>query len=111
AWSAFCGRRMKVTNVSLSTGAKASPREGLDERSSPIGVSLSTALVFVLVALGIALRLAYYLSNRALSSDEAALALNLMHRPYAGVFGHLDVNQAAPPGFLLVQKIAIEAFG
>jgi hypothetical protein len=64
-------------------------------------------LVAVLVAIGVALRLTYYLLNPSLSSDEAALALNLMHRSYSGLFGQLDVNQAAPAGFLVLQKLAI----
>jgi 4-amino-4-deoxy-L-arabinose transferase-like glycosyltransferase len=45
------------------------------------------------------------------SSDEAAISLNLMHRSYTGLFHQLDVNQAAPPGFLVLQKLAIDLFG
>jgi 4-amino-4-deoxy-L-arabinose transferase-like glycosyltransferase len=65
----------------------------------------------VLVAVALALRLSYYLLEPSLSTDEASLALNLMHHSYAGLFGRLDFNQAAPPGFLLVQKLAIDALG
>jgi Dolichyl-phosphate-mannose-protein mannosyltransferase len=64
-----------------------------------------------LVAIALALRLTYFLLNPSLSNDEASLALNLMHRSYAGVLERLDFNQAAPPGFLLLQKLAIDVFG
>src|SRR5206468_2961044 len=39
------------------------------------------------------------------------LALNLMHRSYSGLFHQLDVHQAAPPGFLLLQKFALDVLG
>jgi hypothetical protein len=64
-----------------------------------------------LIAVALALRLTYYLLNPSLSTDEADLALNLIHRSYAGLFQRLDFNQAAPPGFLLLQKLAINLFG
>jgi 4-amino-4-deoxy-L-arabinose transferase-like glycosyltransferase len=104
-------RPVKITDVTLGSGAEVVPRRRFEERSSPALVSLSAVTVGVLVALGVGLRLAYYLSNPGLSSDEAALALNLMHRSYTGLFHQLDVNQAAPPGFLLLQKLAIHVFG
>jgi hypothetical protein len=65
----------------------------------------------VLLALALALRLTYYLLNPSLSVDEASLALNLMHRSYSGLFNRLDFNQEAPPAFLLLQKLAVDAFG
>jgi hypothetical protein len=99
---------MRMTNATLGPRAESRARR---ERSWPTWLSLSTVTVGVLVALGMALRLAYYLRSPALSSDEAALALNLMHRSYAGLFHQLDVNQAAPPGFLLMQKLVIDALG
>jgi hypothetical protein len=34
-----------------------------------------------------------------------------MHRSYSGLFGQLDFNQAAPVGFLLVQKLAVDSLG
>jgi hypothetical protein len=64
-----------------------------------------------LVAIALALRLTYYVLNPALSTDEASLALNLMHRSYSDLLDRLDFNQAGPPGFLLVQKVTIDVFG
>jgi len=96
-------------NVSQATEVgSASP---FQERPSPTRVSASAALVVVLVLIGGALRLTYYLLNPGLSSDEAALALNLMNRSFSGLFGELSVNQAAPGGFLVLQKLAIDVFG
>jgi hypothetical protein len=85
-----------------------SDRKGLEsealERASKLAVP-------TLIAIAVALRLTYYLLNPSFSSDEADLALNLMHRSYTGLFERLDFNQAAPPGFLLLQKLAIGLFG
>jgi Dolichyl-phosphate-mannose-protein mannosyltransferase len=68
-----------------------------------------TAAVAVLIAVGVALRVTYYVRNPSFSFDEAALALNLIHRSFSGLFGRLDFNQAAPPAFLVLQKLAISA--
>ena len=59
------------------------------------------------VALGCLLRLAEYLLDRSLWMDEAYLALNILHRPFAGLFQPLDYHQGAPTGFLLLQKSAV----
>ena len=81
-------------------------------RTAPDGISRWAKLVVpLLIALALGLRLAYYLLNPSLSTDEAQLALNIMHRPYGDLFEELDFNQAAPPGFLLLQKLAVDVFG
>jgi len=67
--------------------------------------------VYSLVALAIVLRLAYYFINPTLSTDEAQLALNLRHQPYSALIDPLDFNQAAPIGFLVVQKLVTDAVG
>jgi 4-amino-4-deoxy-L-arabinose transferase-like glycosyltransferase len=74
-------------------------------------VRVTRLAVPALIALAVALRFTYYFLNPSLSNDEASLALNLIHRSYAGLFERLDFNQAAPPGFLLLQKLAIDVFG
>ena len=58
------------------------------------------ALIFL--ALGMALRLWYYLDARSLFIDEANLALNISELPYAGFFQPLGYQQYAPPLFLLI---------
>lgn len=57
------------------------------------------------------MRLVQYFSNRSLWLDEAMLALNVLHRPYSEFLKPLDLNQAAPFGFLLVEKAAVDLLG
>ena len=42
--------------------------------------------------------------------DEAALAHNIVGRPWTRLLGWLDYSQVAPPGFLLLEKAVISAF-
>jgi hypothetical protein len=42
--------------------------------------------------------------------DEAALAHNIIGRPWTRLFGWLDYSQVAPPGFLLLEKAVVSAF-
>jgi hypothetical protein len=93
-----------VPQKNLSPAAGRPPRS-LDSATS------ETLLVAGLVALGVVLRLTVYVLDPSLSVDEASLALNIMHRSYGDLFGELDFTQAAPAGFLILQKTAIEVFG
>jgi hypothetical protein len=68
-------------------------------------------LLYVAVVAGVALRLAQYLANVSLSLDESLLALNVRHRAFSQLFEQLDFNQAAPPGFLAIQKAATVLLG
>ena len=68
-------------------------------------------LSWAVIAFGILLRAVQYLFNPALYVDEGALALNVINRTFAGLFQPLDSNQAAPVGFLMLEKIALIAFG
>ena len=63
------------------------------------------ALVWGLIGIGCALRLAQYLSNRSVSLDESYLALNVIDKSLGDLFGTLDFNQAAPVGFLTLQRL------
>lgn len=69
-------------------------------------------LSVALVAAGIALRLWQYVGRSSLWTDEATLANNIVARSYGRLMleplGH---NQAAPPGFLIVEKAAVTMFG
>ena len=60
---------------------------------------------------GSALRIAPFLIDRSLWLDEAKLALNVLERSPAQLFAPLDYDQAAPVGFLLLEKRAVMAFG
>ncbi|HEX9378945.1 MAG TPA: glycosyltransferase family 39 protein [Gaiellaceae bacterium] len=73
--------------------------------------AVSRELVWALIALGAVVRVREYLANRSLWLDESFLSLNLIEKPIEKLFGPLQFNQAAPPGFLLIEKLAIELFG
>jgi len=64
-----------------------------------------------IVTLGIILRLRQYLVNRSFWADEASLAVNIANRSYAELLGLLDYQQAAPIGFLYIEKTLITIFG
>jgi hypothetical protein len=65
----------------------------------------------LLLATGAALRIVPFALDRSLWLDEAKLALNVLDRPPAQLLQPLDHDQAAPAGFLLLEKLAVDAFG
>lgn len=69
------------------------------------------ALPLLLIGLGTYFRLVKYLFNRSLWLDEARLALNIVERSYAGFFQPLSYNQAAPPLFMVLEKMLVQLFG
>lgn len=71
----------------------------------------STTLSIAFVFFGILVRLVQYLHNRSLWFDEANLALNIVNRSYLQLLSPLDNNQAAPPGFLWIEKLSIQLLG
>lgn len=79
------------------------------------GASGSWALertVAILLGLGAALRLWQYAGNPTLWMDELALGNNLLTRPLGLLLGTpLADGQVAPPGFLIVSRAAVVAFG
>jgi Dolichyl-phosphate-mannose-protein mannosyltransferase len=74
-------------------------------------VTGSSAPFWVLGFLGVVARLVPYLANRSLWFDEALLALNVIDRPLWALAGRLDFNQAAPIGFLWLEKLAATFLG
>jgi hypothetical protein len=68
-------------------------------------------MVAAAVAAGIAFRLFQYLANRSLWFDEALLAGNVVDRSWSGILRPLSAGQAAPLGFLLLEKAAVAVFG
>lgn len=72
---------------------------------------LCNYLALGLVILGVLVRLVQYWSNRSLWGDEVSLALNIIDRSYGELSQPLDHNQAAPLGFLWVEKLATQIGG
>src|SRR5258706_4845229 len=72
-------------------------------------------LVLAFVALGTVCRVSQYLSRRSFWQDEAFLLLNLRKKSPPELFGPLDAlprePQAAPPGFLLIEKFLFGQWG
>ena len=69
------------------------------------------AIALLLIAVGVALRLAVYVHGRPLWLDEALIAINLLDPPPDGLLGPLSFAQGAPPGFLLAQSWIVDAIG
>jgi len=64
-----------------------------------------------LVVLAALTRIAVYVADRSLTTDEAFIALNVERRSAARLTGELDWNQAAPLAFLEIQKGVTGVFG
>jgi hypothetical protein len=79
---------------------------GLPKRIKP-----ELLLAICLLVIGIILRMWQYAANRSLWLDECSLALNLIHRSFAGLTQPLDYNQTAPLAFLFIQKTIIIVLG
>jgi hypothetical protein len=63
------------------------------------------------VALGIAVRLSHVLRGPALWHDEAALVLNVLYLDFAECFGKLLHHEAAPPLFLVLERLTLLVLG
>lgn len=79
--------------------------------SAPAAELVAWAILGLALAVGVTLRLRMLLLGRSLWLDPAMLALNLVERGPAELFGRLDLGQAAPVGFLLLTKLAGAAGG
>ena len=76
------------------------------------GHTLASLLSAALIAAGIGLRLWQFWGRSALWTDEAALANSIVGRPLGRLLSEpLAHNQAAPVGFLAIEKISVLAFG
>lgn len=63
------------------------------------------------LVVGALARIVQYAAGTSLWFDEALLWLNLDTRSFSGLLDPLDRGQGAPPGFLLIEKAVIDAFG
>jgi len=97
-------------NVSQQAGRRLNPRlqwfvDGI------LSALESRWLLTALLMFGALLRAREYFLNSALYVDEGALALNITGKSFSGLLGPLDFGQAAPPGFLMLEKVAVMAIG
>ncbi len=91
-------------------GPTAAARERTGPPASTARPSLRT-VVLSLLALGLAARAVHYLAGRSLWLDESMIALNLERRGIFELVGSLDFNQAAPLGFLWLERLAVAGLG
>lgn len=68
-------------------------------------------LCYAAVAVGFMLRALRYLDAPGVWLDEALLAINILEKPLADIFGPLLYLQSAPPGFLLLEEGAESLLG
>jgi len=66
---------------------------------------------WLILLLGVLVRLKVYWQNRSLFLDEANLSRNIVERDWAGLFRTLDYRQYAPPGYLILNKASALLFG
>lgn len=70
----------------------------------------SKEFLWIIIGLGVILRLVQYLYNRSLWLDESLLALNIVDRTFSELFNPLSYHQGAPIGFLMLEKISVTIF-
>jgi 4-amino-4-deoxy-L-arabinose transferase-like glycosyltransferase len=68
-------------------------------------------LAAFLIVLATVVRLGVLAQQRSLWIDEARLALNVASRSYLQLFPPLDYDQAAPLGFLWLERLVVGLFG
>ncbi len=70
---------------------------------------LKISLIIILT--GIIFRVSQYIYNRSLTEGEAPLAMNIIERGYSELAKPLDYVQAAPIGFLYIEKLMVSLLG
>lgn len=68
-------------------------------------------LGWLILLLGILVRLKVYGQNRSLFLDEANLSRNVVERVWGEFFRALDYQQYAPPGYLMLNKLSVLLIG
>ena len=68
-------------------------------------------LFFAVVMAGIVLRLFHYFHCRSMWFDEACLSLNIVRRGFGALTTPLDFHQAAPVGFLWLERAIVLLLG
>ena len=96
-------------NGCAEEGPERGSRRNLDERLTSAG-SLKL-LVWVILLVGVGLRISQFAFDRSLFLDEAFVATNIRDRSYLELLQPLEFDQRAPAGFLFAVKLAWNVFG
>jgi hypothetical protein len=72
---------------------------------------LWVALTWAAILVGLALRFREYVFNRSLWLDEASVTNDIMRNGFHGLLKPLNFQQAAPVGWLWLEKLTVEVFG
>jgi hypothetical protein len=91
--------------------APSPPARGQSTINRAADARITTA-IWIVIGLGTLVRCRIYFACRALWADEGLLAMNVLRRPLWKLISEpLDYQQAAPPGFLLLQKWIVNTLG
>ena len=71
----------------------------------------SNKLPWIIISIGIVLRLVQYIANHSLWLDESYLALNIVNKSFLELLKPLDYHQVVPFGFLTIEKLLVQSFG
>jgi hypothetical protein len=102
-------RSVAASDRGAPTGATAT--SGTEDRRDGAFRSPLWIVAAALTAFGVALRLSEYLAHFSLNHDDICLAINLINRDARGLTHTLDFDQAAPLGFLWLERLVIVALG
>jgi hypothetical protein len=95
----------------MRRGARASPSAAMILTTSETSDPRWTLLMPLFVGLGIALRVLLYLEDYSFNHDDICLALNVIGRDVSGLMQTLDFDQAAPLGFLWMERAVTLTLG
>ena len=72
---------------------------------------LASGWTRLFVFLGVALRLFHWLRDPVVWHDEAALLINVLRLDFGDFLGPLLLHEAAPPLFLVIERLTLEVLG
>src|SRR6476659_7061267 len=103
----------QVTTIS-TRGARftGEARGDVGARPSTVSASARSRVLLLLILLGVALRAWAYFSNASLWLDELLVSRNILGLPLSHLLTKpLLLDQVAPRGFLLLEKLAVDTLG
>lgn len=80
--------------------------DGRRAAGQPTATTWLDKIALAIVAAGVLLRVWILLAGRSVWGDEAMIASSIMGRSFAGLLEPLDYHQAAPIGWLMLERLA-----